>query len=153
MNTSERKTKKQKTLDIDAGLSAFEQLATSEVVEARPATARDLVFAGIKNIMKARARGVPMLRIYTDACQASGMKISYRSFCTYVSLAAKAAGLQKEKTVRQRPVTGGGQWQCASCPSSTRRESKKSPGNFFWMCPSCKTFYHDNAGKLTSKRF
>ena len=158
---------------LAAGLAAFEALETSEVAT-RPVqiTARDLVREGIESIMRSRARGVPLLRIYGDARKAAGLRISFQTFMGYVSEFSKEKGLRPAKAMEEagavpRPGTeqgpalvGSGEaastadgWGCDRCETeSERRESTKKAGTFFWKCPGCGSFHEDNGGQISPKR-
>lgn len=156
---------------LAAGLDALKALEDSDVAT-RPTqlTARTLVQVGIESIMRSRARGVPLLRIYNDAKRAAGLKISFQTFSSYVCEIAKDRGLvlEKKKAARlpgastpvapalaQVPVVEQQKegWNCGSCEAeSQRHESTKYPGKFFWRCKSCGTNYADNSGELTDKK-
>ncbi len=157
---------------LAAGLAAFQSLESLDVVP-RPAvlTARTLVEEGIESIMKARARGVSLLRIYNDAKKAAGLRISFQTFAGYVCAIAKEKGLRLEKvkvahvprastplapaSVEVQSVdqekTG---WNCEHCQTAAvRKESKKSPGTYFWGCTECKTIYVDDNGVMTDRQW
>lgn len=169
------KPKVLKDAALTAGLDALRLLESSEVA-ARPvqATARTLVQEGIESIMRSRARGVPLLRIYNDAKRAAGLKISFQTFSSYVCEIAKDRGLSLEKkraavqpgastptvaALAQAPVEHmeHGQekagWNCDCClTDSQRHESQKRPGAFFWRCAKCGQAYADNGGTITNEK-
>lgn len=164
-----------KEASLTAGLDALKLLEDSEVA-ARPIqiTARTLVQEGIESIMRLRAKGVPLLRIYTDAKKAAGLRISFQTFSSYVCEIAKEKGLKLEKkrivpspaaslaagTVMDRDQTQGvdhasekSGWNCDSClTESKRHESQKNPGKFYWRCHKCGQAYADNAGTLSDQK-
>lgn len=154
------KPKVLKESSLAAGLAAFEALESVEGAT-RPVviTARTLVEQGIESIMRSRARGVPLLRIYNDVKKAAGLRIGFPTFAGYVSEISAKKGLRQAKAkaeagAQPRPQpeapTATGEWGCAECVSTARRLEKD--GRAWWQCPACKAFYADDDGKLSTKR-
>lgn len=160
-----------KEKSLAAGLAAFQALESLDVVP-RPAviTARTLVEEGIESIMKARARGVSLLRIYNDAKKAAGLRVSFQTFAGYVCAIAKEKGLRLEKK-QAAPVPGASTpvapalahvpvveqqkegWNCGSCETSSQRhESQKRPGVYFWRCSKCGQAYADQDGTMSDQK-
>lgn len=174
-----KKRVKPKVLNGDAlaaGLAAFQALESAEGAT-RPVqnTARTLVVEGIESIMKSRARGVPLLRIYSDAKKAAGLRISFATFSSYVCEAAKAAGIKLEKPKAEagavpRPGTDQGpapvevealavtgeaaspaiEWGCDRCESESVRRERD--GKAWWQCPACRAMWTDNDGRIVNRR-
>lgn len=127
---------------IDAGLAALDALDSCETA-IRPVvpTARTFVAEGIERIMKLRAKGVPLLRIYTDAKRAARLTISFQTFAGYVCSEAKARGIKLEKPMP---------WNCPACAEKSVRTEKD--GRAWWHCPACRMLYADDNGKVSQKR-
>ena len=177
--TTGRKWVKPKALKSDAlaaGLAAFQALESAEGAT-RPviATAKTLVEEGIESIMRSRARGVPLLRIYSDAKKAAGLRISFATFSGYVCDAAKAAGIKLEKPkadtgaiprtgpepgpapvadgalVGDEEAAGGAiEWGCDRCESESVRRERD--GKAWWQCPACRTLWADDGGQIVNRR-
>ncbi len=160
---------------LAAGLDALKLLESSDVATRQvQMTAKTLIVEGIDTIMRLRARGVPLLRIYNDLKKAAGLKISFQTFSSYVCEVAKEKGLRldKKKTAPRpaaSPAAGTvavqdqaqtqtvdhekSSWNCEHCSTDSKRhESTKNPGKFFWKCARCGTFYADNAGTMTDQK-
>ena len=92
------KPKVLKSSAMDAGLAALAALESAEVMP-RPVvmTARTLVEEGIESILKSRAKGIPLIRIYTDLKRATRMTIGYQTFAGYVSEISRKKGLRPAK--------------------------------------------------------
>ena len=152
------------------GLEALATLESSDIA-AKPvqATARTFVQEAIETILRLRAKGVPLLRIYNDSRKAAGLRIGYQTFAGYVSEISREKGLRQVKAkaeagpaARHQPgpepapmavEASSSDWHCDRCESdSTRHESTKKPGTFFWKCPECKTFYADIDGTITNQK-
>ena len=155
---------------IAKGLEALAMLESSDIA-AKPvqATARTFVQEGIETILRLRAKGVPLLRIYSDARKAAGLRIGYQTFAGYVSEISREKGLRPAKDKaeagampRHQPDAGPAPvlvealppaWQCDRCKTDAeRRESTKKPGTYYWKCPECQTFYADDDGQITNKK-
>ena len=152
---------------LAAGLEALAALESSDIAP-RPvqATARTFVMEGIETILRLREKGVPLLRIYTDARKAAGLRIGYPTFAGYVSEIAKERGLRPAKVKTEAAPTPASAtvetstaassadgWGCARCETeSERRESTKKTGAFFWKCPGCGSFHEDDDGRISQKR-
>lgn len=169
------KPKVLKDTALAAGLDALRLLEDSDVAM-RPVqmTAKTLVEEGIETIMRLRARGVPLLRIYSDARKAAGLRISFQTFSSYVCECAKEKGLKVEKKraavqPAASPAAGTGldqvqaqthtveqeksSWNCGSCSTdSSRHESTKRPGVYFWRCAKCGQAYADDSGTMTDEK-
>ena len=158
------------------GLEALAMLESSDIA-AKPvqATARTFVQEGIETILRLRAKGVPLLRIYNDARKATGLRIGYPTFAGYVSEIAKERGLRPAKAKAEagampRPQTEpepasttaealssdeetastAAGWECERCETESIRREKD--GKAWWQCPSCRTLWADQDGSIASKR-
>lgn len=168
------KVKTIKETNFSAGLTALENLDSSDVAS-RPValTARVLVQEGISKIVRLRSKNVPLLRIYNDMKKASGMKITFETFASYVSDAAKRAGLKFEKVkqvprmpasipagtvgavvqvdhVAQEQQKNG--FNCEYCQTEAQIYESPKIGTKFWHCDKCDTFYHDSNDSITNRR-
>jgi hypothetical protein len=138
---------------LAAGLQAISLLNTEGYTRPVVPTAKTLVEQAIVNIVGARRRGVPLVRIYEDTRKAAGLQVSYKTFASYVSIVAKEKCISLRLKPKRPPSETGFGFICSKCLSATRHESTEAPGSFFWRCDSCKTCYCDSdRGQLSAKQ-
>lgn len=133
---------------------ALDSLLNEAPVKVSP-TAAAVVEAHIHKIVELRSKKVSPRRIYESLKKATGMRISYEAFQSYVSTAAHAAGLRegtaKKKADAATPLQKEN-WRCGDCQA---KAVKKSYGSkTFYECPSCQTAYNaDENGAITPTPF
>ena len=162
---------------IAKGLEALAMLESSDVaIKSVQPTARTFVQEAIETILRLRAKGVPLLRIYNDARKATGLRIGYQTFAGYVSEISREKGLRpaNDKTeagamprpgTEREPAPAMAEalsldeetastatcWQCSRCEAESTR-TEKEDGKAWWRCPACRTFYKDIDGQISSQR-
>lgn len=158
----------------DALTSMLEEISKRPIK--RPA--EELIRHHIEIINALSEKGATLPQIFERMDKAVHLGISSNSFGAYVRRIRKEMGISnvqrkaqkqtaKDKTEAApaaRPETNSAPavqqetiyanaWNCPECETkAVRRESTKTPGNFFWQCQKCGKNYKDNNGKLTNER-
>ncbi len=138
---------------VSDALREMSEEIKQRTIEQKPAEV--LIRANLKEIDAMTKNGTTINQIYERINKVFKLNISAASFGVYVRKIRKECGSElsakrTKKSVIDEQITNS--FKCEHCKSeSLRYESRKAPGNFFWKCAKCGTFYKDRNGELTNE--